>query len=64
MPDPVIPGIGKTRLGQRILECVFSIGTRSAQSIRASGHIGRINRSYEGGSSRLGCPAIPNWRIF
>ncbi len=24
----------------------------------------RINRSYEGGSSRLGCPTIPNRRIF
>jgi hypothetical protein len=37
-------GDWKIRLGQRILECVFSIWTRSAQSIRASGHIGRINR--------------------
>jgi hypothetical protein len=35
--DKVDPGIGKTRLGQRIFECVFLIGTRSAQSIMASG---------------------------
>src|SRR6059058_4910574 len=35
--DKVDPGIGRTRLGQRIFECVFSIGTRSAQSIMASG---------------------------
>src|SRR5438067_1271129 len=32
--DKVDPGIGRTRLGQR---CVFLIGTRSAQSIMASG---------------------------
>jgi hypothetical protein len=32
----VKPGIGRTRLGQRIFECVFTIGTRSAQSIMAS----------------------------
>jgi hypothetical protein len=30
-------GIGRTRLGQRIFECVVLIGTRSAQSIMASG---------------------------
>src|SRR6516225_5688103 len=42
--DKVDPGIGRTRLGQRIFECVLSIGTRSAQSIMASGHIGRTNR--------------------
>jgi hypothetical protein len=35
--DKVDPGIGRTRMGQRILECVFLIGTRSAQSIMASG---------------------------
>jgi hypothetical protein len=35
--DKVDPGIGRTRMGQRIFECVLSIGTRSAQSIRASG---------------------------
>src|SRR5205085_2457770 len=35
--DKVDPGIGTTRLGQRIFECVFLIGTRSAQSIMASG---------------------------
>jgi hypothetical protein len=35
--DKVDPGIGRTRLGQRIFECVFLIGTRSAHSIRASG---------------------------
>jgi hypothetical protein len=35
--DKVDPGIGTTRLGQRIFECVLSIGTRSAQSIMASG---------------------------
>ena len=29
--------IGRTRLGQRIFECMFLIGTRSAQSIMASG---------------------------
>ena len=37
-------GIGRTRLGGRIVKCVFSIGTRSAQSIRASGRTRRINR--------------------
>ena len=35
--DKVDPGIGRTRLGQRIFECVLSIGTRSAHSIMASG---------------------------
>jgi hypothetical protein len=35
--DKVDPGIGRTRMGQRIIECVLSIGTRSAQSIMASG---------------------------
>jgi len=30
-------GIGTTRMGQRIFECVLSIGTRSEQSIMASG---------------------------
>ena len=35
--DKIDPGIGTTRLGQRIFECVFLIGTRSAQSIMASG---------------------------
>jgi hypothetical protein len=35
--EKVDPGIGRTRLGQRIFECVFLIGTRSAQSIMASG---------------------------
>ena len=35
--DKVDPGIGRTRLGQRTLKCVFLIGTRSAQSIMASG---------------------------
>ena len=35
--DKVDPGIGRTRLGQRTLECVFLIGTRSANSIMASG---------------------------
>src|SRR5262245_55673720 len=34
--DTVDPGIGRTRLGQRTLKCVFLIGTRSAHSIRAS----------------------------
>jgi hypothetical protein len=37
--DKVDPGIGRTRMGQRIIECVLSIGTRSAQSIMASGLI-------------------------
>ena|SRR5215471_3838925 len=32
MRDKVDPGIGRTRLGQRIFECVLLIGTRSAQS--------------------------------
>src|SRR5215510_14704365 len=35
--DTVDPGIGRTRMGQRTLKCVFLIGTRSAYSIRASG---------------------------
>ena len=35
--DKVDPGIGRTRVGQRIFECVLLIGTRSAQSIMASG---------------------------
>jgi hypothetical protein len=35
--DKVDPWIGRTRLGQRIFECVLLIGTRSAQSIMASG---------------------------
>src|SRR5881392_1194626 len=35
--DKVDPGIGRTRMGQRIFECVFLIGTRSAHSIMASG---------------------------
>src|SRR5262245_14649917 len=35
--DTVDPGIGRTRLGQRTLKCVFLIGTRSAHSIMASG---------------------------
>src|SRR5215468_6053894 len=39
MRDKVDPGIGRTRLGQRIFECVLLIGTRSAQSIMASGFI-------------------------
>ena len=37
--DKVDPGIGRTRMGQRIFECVLSIGTRSAQGIMASGLI-------------------------
>src|SRR5262249_11016688 len=37
MQTKVDRGIGRTRLGQRIFECVFSIGTRSAQRIMASG---------------------------
>src|SRR5437764_13570879 len=35
--DKVDPGIETTRMGQRIFECVLSIGTRSAHSIMASG---------------------------
>jgi hypothetical protein len=35
--DKVDPGIGKTRLGHRTLKCALTIGTRSAQSIMASG---------------------------
>src|SRR5437868_14459155 len=35
--DKVDPGIGTIRVGQRIFECVLLIGTRSAQSIMASG---------------------------
>ncbi len=38
----VVPGIGRTL--SAIFECVLTIGTRSAQSIRASGHTCRINR--------------------
>jgi hypothetical protein len=38
MQITVVPGIGRTRLGQRTSKCAFLIGTRSAQSIRASGH--------------------------
>ena len=34
--DKVDPGIGTTRVGQRIFECVLSIGTRSAHSIMAA----------------------------
>src|SRR5262249_27341940 len=34
--ETVVPGIGRTRLGQRTLKCVVLIGTRSAQSTRAS----------------------------
>jgi hypothetical protein len=33
-----------TRLGQRTFKCKRTIGTRSAQSIRASGLTCRINR--------------------
>src|SRR5262249_21276236 len=36
--DTVVPGIGRTRLGQRTSKCASSIGTRFAQRIRASGH--------------------------
>ena len=36
--DKVVLGIGRTRLGHRTLKCVLTIGTRSAQSIMASGH--------------------------
>jgi hypothetical protein len=36
-PDKVDPGIGRTRMGQRIFECVLSIGPRSAHSNMASG---------------------------
>ena len=39
----VVAGIGRTRLGHRTLKSVLTIGTRSAQSIMASGHIGRTN---------------------
>ena len=37
--ETVVPGIGRTRLGQCTAKCGLSIGTRSAQSIRASGSI-------------------------
>src|SRR5262249_14506848 len=33
----VLPGIGRTRSGQRPLKCVFWIGARSAQALRPSG---------------------------
>ena len=36
--DKVVLAIGRTRLGHRTLKCVLTIGTRSAQSIMASGH--------------------------
>ena len=42
--ETVVPGIGRTRLGQCTLKCVFLIGTRSAQSIRASGLTSGTNR--------------------
>ena len=35
---PVDPGIGTTHLCHRISECVLVTGTRSAESIMASGH--------------------------
>ena len=35
---PVDPGIRTTHLCQRISECVLMTGTRSAESIMASGH--------------------------
>src|SRR5262249_10924556 len=35
--DKVVARIGRTRVGQRTLKCVVLIGTRSAQSIMASG---------------------------
>jgi hypothetical protein len=35
--DKIDPGIGRTRLGHRTLKCALTIGTRSAQSIMASG---------------------------
>ena len=38
MRTPVNPGIGTTHLCQRISECVLLTGTRSAESIMASGH--------------------------
>ena len=42
--DTVVPGIRQTRLGQCTFKCALSIGTRSANSIRASGQPRRINR--------------------
>ena len=43
--EPVGPGIGRTRAtGSSTLECVRMIGTRSADHIRASGHVRRVNR--------------------
>src|SRR3974390_3166034 len=36
--DKVVLAIGRTRVGHRTLKCVLTIGTRSAQSIMASGH--------------------------
>ena len=46
--DKVDPGIGTTRMGQRIFECVLSIGTRSAQSIMASGFTAaQIGRTHD-----------------
>jgi hypothetical protein len=35
--DKVDPGIGRTHLGHRTLKCALTIGTRSAQSMMASG---------------------------
>src|SRR6516162_10357437 len=40
--DKVDPGIGTTRMGQRIFECVLSIGTRSAQSTRPHKQAGHV----------------------
>jgi hypothetical protein len=40
----VDPRIGQTLSGQCTVECSLSIGNRSAESIRASGHQRRTNR--------------------
>jgi hypothetical protein len=45
--DKVDPGIGTTRMGQRIFECVLSIGTRSAHSIMGSGFTAAQTRTHD-----------------
>jgi hypothetical protein len=59
--DKVDPGIGTTRVGQRIFECVLLIGTRSAQSIMASGftaaQTGRTHDPKRASSLRICCDA-------
>ena len=41
---PVRPGIGKTRFMSRASQPAKQSGTRSTETIKASGHMHRINR--------------------